>query len=80
MIKEKIIDAVLNSKVLEIYDAQNCRVYAAPWVSGEETALSVCSKGIIVIIYDDGNKAYMYSLIPFEKVAKIVISKKEVIE
>ena len=79
MTKEKIIDAVLNSKVLEVYDAQNYRVYAAPWISGEVTVLSVCSKGIIVI-YDDGNAAYMYSLIPFEKVTKIVISKEEVIE
>ena len=79
MTKEKIIDAVLNSKVLEVYDAHNCRVYAAPWVSGEETALYVCSKGIIVI-YDDGNTAYIYSLIPFEKVTKIVISKEEVLE
>lgn len=77
MTKEKIIDAVLNSKVLEVYDAQNCRIYAAPWVN---TSLSVCSKGIIVIIYDDGNKSYMYSLIPFEKITKIVISKEEVIE
>ena len=79
MTKEKIIDAVLNSKVLEIYNTQNCRVYAAPWISGEVTVLSVCSKGIIVI-YDDGNLAYMYSLIPFEKVTKIVISKEEVLE
>ena len=79
MTKETIIDAVLNSKVLEIYNAQNCRVYAAPWISGEVTVLSVCSKGIIVI-YNDGNAAYMYSLIPFEKITKIVISKKEVIE
>ena len=39
MTKEKIIDAVLNSKVLEVYDAHNCRVYAAPWVSREETVL-----------------------------------------
>ena len=79
MTKETIIDAVLNSKVLEVYDAQNYRVYAAPWVRGEETVLSVCSKGIIVI-YDDGNMADMYSLIPFEKVTKIVISKEEVLE
>lgn len=79
MTKEKIIDAVLNSKVLEVYNAQNCRVYAAPWVGGEETVLSVCSKGIIVI-YDDGITSYMYSLIPFEKVAKIVTSKEEVLE
>ena len=79
MTKEKIIDAVLNSKVLEIYNAQNYRVYAAPWVSGEVTVLSVCSKGIIVIS-NDGNTEYMYSLIPFEKVTKIVISKEEVIE
>ena len=73
MTKEKIIDAVLNSKVLEIYDKQGVQIIP------EET-ISVCSKGIIVIIYDDENKAYMYSLIPFEKVAKIVISKEEVIE
>ena len=79
MTKEIIIDAVLNSKVLEIYDAHNCIVYAAPWISGEVTVLSVCSKGIIVI-YNDGNLAYMYSLVPFEKITKIVISKKEVIE
>ena len=79
MTKETIIDAVLNSKVLEIYNAQNYRVYAAPWVRGEETLLSVCSKGIIVI-YDDENAPYMYYLIPFEKVTKIVISKEEVLE
>lgn len=79
MTKEKIIDAILNSKVLEIYDTQNYRVYAAPCISREEVILSVCSKGIIVI-YDDGNTAYMDSLIPFEKVTKIVISKEEVIE
>ena len=79
MTKEKIIDAVLNLKVLEIYNTQNCRVYAAPWISGEVTVLSVCSKGII-IIYNDGNTAYMYSLIPFEKVTKIVISKEEILE
>ena len=79
MTKETIIDAVLNSKVLEVYDAQNCIVYTAPWISGEETVLSVCSKGIIVI-YDDGNLAYMYSLIPFEKITKIVISKEKVLE
>ena len=76
MTKEKIIDAVLNSKVLEIYDKQNCLIYQA--IIPEEV-ITVCSKGIIVI-YDDGNSAYMYSLIPFEKVAKIVISKEEVIE
>lgn len=80
MTKEKIIDAVLNSKVLEIYNAQNCRIYAASWISREEVILSVCSKSIIVIIYDDRNKAYIYSHIPFKEIAKIVILKKEVIE
>lgn len=77
MTKEKIIDAVINSKVLKIYDKQDCPIYQT--IIPEETALSVCSKGIIVM-YDDGNKTYMYSIIPFEKVAKIVISKEEVIE
>ena len=79
MTKEKIIDAVLNSKVLEVYDAYNCRVYAAPWVSGEEVILSVCSKGIIVIYFEEDRTCY-HSLIPFEEVAKIVISKKIVLE
>lgn len=79
MTKEKIIDAVLNLKVLEIYDEHDYRVYAAPWLSGEDTVLSVCSKGIIVI-YDGETMSYISSLIPFEKVAKIVISKEEVIE
>ena len=79
MTKEKIIDAVLNSKVLEVYDVQNYRVYAAPCISGEEVILSVCSKGIIVIYFEEDRTCY-HSLIPFEKEAKIVISKEEVIE
>lgn len=76
MTKEKIIDAVLNSKVLEIYNKQDCMIY----VRGiTEEILSVCSKGIIAICSDE-NTTLMTSFIPFEKVAKIVISKEEVIE
>ena len=76
MTKETIIDAVLNSKILEMYDKQGAQIFQT--VIPEET-ISVCSKGIIVI-YDGENMSYIDSLIPFEEVAKIVISKKIVLE
>lgn len=76
MTKETIIDVVLNSEVLEIYDKQGCTIY----IKGiEEEILSVCSKGIIAICSDE-NTTLMTSFIPFEKVGKIVILKKEVLE
>lgn len=79
MTKEKIIDTILNSKVLEIYSVKGCRVYAASWIGLENAILSVSSKGII-LIYEEKNIKYAHFLIPFEEVAKIVISKKVVLE
>lgn len=79
MTKEKIIDAILNSKIAEIYDVHNYLIYADQCRTHEETILSVCSEGIIVI-YDNGDLAYTYALTPFEEIAKIVILKEEILE
>ena len=79
MTKEEIINAVLNFDIISIESIKGYTVFNINLAGFEGAVVSVYSRGIIVI-YDDGDMAYRYSVTPFEEIKSITYSKIATIE